>query len=149
MVMNEEQKINPFHLRIAGEKIQSSVMYVYFNFIVSIIGMVIAFNSEPKSIGIVVTLFSLIGIVLIIASLVNLNSAGFNLISSVSSSQKIVETSEGEIRIENYPNGTTKVKKSFNKDGKKHGLWEYYSEDGSLEYEEVYENDEFVTNVKK
>ena len=146
--MENNQNFNPEHIKTAGEKIQSSVMYIYLNFFVSIIGMVLAYNSEPKSIGIVVTIFSLIGIVLIIVSLVNLNSAGLNLIASVSYSQKINETSEGLIKIENYPNGTTKVKKSFNKEGKKHGVWEYYNEDGSLDYKEVYEDGNWVKNLR-
>lgn len=37
-----------------------------------------------------------------------------------------------------FPNGKIKIKKSFNKEGMKHGFWEHYLENGELASREVY-----------
>ncbi len=37
-----------------------------------------------------------------------------------------------------FPNGKIKIKKSFNKEGMKHGFWEHYLENGKLDFREVY-----------
>jgi hypothetical protein len=144
--MNEDQKINHGNIRLAGEKIQSSVRFIYFQIMASVLGMVFFFNS--KSVGILL-FFTLISIILIIASLVSLNSAGFNLIASVPYSNNIAKDLEG-VYFETvyFPNGKIMVKKSFNKEGVKHGVWEYYLENGDLDYKELFQDGSRVQNIK-
>ena len=45
---------------------------------------------------------------------------------------------------EYFPNGKIKIKKSFNKEGMKHGFWEHYFENGELDYREVYRDDTWI-----
>jgi hypothetical protein len=160
--MNEDQKINHEHIQLAGEKIQSTVRFIFFQIMTSALGMVFFFNS--KSVG-VLLFFTLISIILIIASLVSLNSAGFNLIASVSYSNSsaksytnssamdregIDPTTGEKVYFESvyFPNGNIMVKKSFNKEGVKHGVWEYYLENGDLDYKELFQNGSRVQNIK-
>jgi hypothetical protein len=154
--MNEEQKIKFDHIRKAGEKIQSSVMFIVAQILFSIIAVVFLFNVKPDSLVEIGSLISLISSVLLIMSLVNLNSAGFNLIAAVTFTQKPAKsldefdpTTEGNyFETECYPNGKIKVKKSFSKEGVKHGVWEYYLENGDLDYKEFYQNGSWVQNIR-
>lgn len=43
-----------------------------------------------------------------------------------------------------FPNGKIKIKKSFNKEGMKHGFWEHYLENGELDYREVYRDGAWI-----
>jgi len=47
-----------------------------------------------------------------------------------------------------YPNGGLKVLESYNKDNKKHGVWEHYLENGSLDFKELYQNGNWVQNIR-
>ena len=81
--------------------------------------------------------------------MVSLNSAGFNLIASVPYSNNIAKDLEG-VYFETvyFPNGNIMVKKSFNKEGVKHGVWEYYLENGDLDYKELFQNGSRVQNIR-
>lgn len=154
--MDEEQKIKFDHIRKAGEKIQASVMYIVIQILFTIIAAVLLFNSKSNSIVEVSFLISLISSILLIVSLVSLNSAGFNLIAAVSFTQKSGKSldefdptfDDNYFETEYFPNGKIKVKKSFSKGGVKHGVWEYYLENGDLDYKELYQNGSWVQNIR-
>jgi hypothetical protein len=154
--MDEEQKIKIDHIRKAGQKIQSSVMYIGIQILFTIIAIVLLFNSKSDSLVEVSVLISLISSVLLIASLVSLNSAGFNLIAAVSFTHQPAKSldefdptaEENYFETEYFSNGKIKVKKSFSKGGVKHGVWEYYLENGDLDYKEFYQNGSWVQNIR-
>ena len=47
-----------------------------------------------------------------------------------------------------YSNGNLKVIESYNKANKKHGVWEHYLEDGTLDFKELYENGNWACIIR-
>ena len=63
--------------------------------------------------------------------------------------EEVESTSEGMyFETECFPNGKIKIKKSFSKGGVKHRIWEYYLQNGDLDYKEFYQNGSWVQNIR-
>ena len=158
--MGNNQNFNPEHIKIAGEKIQKCVKYFYLQIILSIVFAFILYQSNPSSVFGMGLVFSIVILGLGIISLSNLSESGNYLIGSVSNTVKSVSNPEnseerlsskfGSLRIEKtyFSNGNLKGVESYNLEGKKHGVWEYYNKDGSLDYEELYEDGNWVKNLR-
>ena len=58
-----------------------------------------------------------------------------------------LSSQEMYFETEYFPNGKIKIKKSFNKEGLKHGFWEYYLENGELDYKELYQDGNFIQGI--
>jgi hypothetical protein len=155
--MENNQNFNPEHIKTAGEKIQKSVKFIVIQVFLSVLFAFILSQSNPSSFFGMGFLFSIVILGLGIASLYNLSESGNYLIESVSNPVKSVSNLDeilneefGNLRIEKtyFSNGNLKGVESYNLEGKKHGVWGYYNEDGSLDYKEVYKDGNWVKNLR-
>jgi hypothetical protein len=156
--METNRNINPEHIKIAGEKIQRCGVYLILQIFISGVFAVIIFYANSD--GALTksqdnTIFWVIYLVIILflgfKSLSSLVDSGGHLIKSVSVNRENASTPNSKknqkIEEEYYPNGNRKSLGPTNLEGKKHGIWECYNEDGSLGYKELYENGNWVNKI--
>ncbi len=97
-----------------------------------------------------------LSLILIIVKGILFIESGKNLIKSipliVKSNPNVERTDliEGGVTLETeyFSNGNIKIEKTFNKDGLKHGIWKYYLKNGELDYQELYQDGNWVKNIK-
>ncbi|NVJ45977.1 MAG: hypothetical protein HWE07_02585 [Cytophagia bacterium] len=150
--MNQEQKINPEYIRIAGEKIKNIVSYIFIQIAISIVFFSL-FSTVENSEGYIFLggIWSILNIILGFLSLKNLYDSGDNLIKStilVERDRKVPTKKKDDINESGdyiilkkyYENGNLKVIESYNKENIKDGIWEYYKENGDLDLKVLYNN---------
>jgi len=163
METNKTHQINRDLIKSTGENLKWIGYLIFLNVLIS--GLVYFSISESRDIeeikGLTKT-WSYISFFSVVVMGILFIYSGKNLIDSFSQPnenygklnkstflKEVESTSEGMyFETECFPNGKIKIKKSFNKEGLKHGVWEHYLKNGTLDFKELYENGNWVQNIR-
>jgi hypothetical protein len=163
METNQTPQINRDLIKSAGENLKWIGYLIFLNVLISVlIYFSISESRDIEEIKGLTKTWSYISFFSVIVMGILFIYSGKNLIDSFSQpnenygklnkltfSEEVESTSDGMyLETECFPNGKIRIKKSFNKEGLKHGVWEHYLENGTLDFKELYENGNWVKNIR-
>lgn len=139
------------------------IIFYYILIFIIVVGGLISFFNLPKDsgvLGFLIFIFSVMQISLLY-NLIVLNQrsidGGGNLISTnpfptstpnEESNQNVIGNDGLITKKKLYSNGNIEVLESYNNKNQKHGVWIYYLKNGSVDYKELYEDGNWVRNIR-
>ena len=167
METNQTLPINRGYIELSGRNLKWIGYLIFVNIIVTVLIYYLISEKESeislfnmgqtsKEIKTLYGTWVILSLILIIVKGILFIESGKNLIKSipliVRSNPNVERTDliEGGVTLETeyFSNGNIKIEKTFNKDGLKHGIWKYYLKNGELDYQELYQDGNWVKNIK-
>jgi hypothetical protein len=166
METNQTLPINRGYIELSGRNLKWIGYLIFVNIIITVLIFYLISEKESeislfnigqtsKEIKTLIRTWEILSLILIIVKGILFIESGKNLIKSITlivkSNPNVERTDliEGGVTLETeyFSNGNIKIEKTFNKDGLKHGIWEYYKEDGNLDFKEVFDNGKFIRKI--
>ena len=172
MGTNQKPPIDRDLIKTSGEILKWIGYLIFVNIFISVLFSYLIYEKEERinlfTIGEITEeiknlywIWGILSFILIIIKGIFFIESGVKMMNSVSQPNEnygklnktpIVEVgkqnSEGiYFETEFFTNGKIKIKKSFNKEGLNHGIWEYYLENGELDYKEFYLDGNWIQNI--